>query len=356
MPVAVAGMHRSGSSLIARLLNLCGLDLGPADQLMPPAPDNTEGFWECVPFFRVNEEILRELGGQWDRPPQPLPGWESERLLNPWRELAGGLPGTLGLKEPWGWKDPRNSLTLPFWNELWPDLRVVVCVRNPLEVANSLLQRDRFTFGKSLKLWHEYNQRILRCVPSETVIISHYDAYFSDPVAELTRVVEFLRLPADGQKIETACSAVATVLRHSQLGTNELAEAGTPAELQLLYERLRRDGGPVLARCPAVGSRFSAAYVRAARLALKSEGTNDAQRRRIRELEIQLWLSERKQDKLRALADHFIDLSAERTERVRILEERLNARRHRYADRVAGLILKATEPLRVRENQDIAAN
>ena len=38
----------------------------------------------------------------------------------------------------WGWKDPRNSLTLPFWKELLPNLKVVVCVRNPIEVIASL--------------------------------------------------------------------------------------------------------------------------------------------------------------------------------------------------------------------------
>ena len=36
MPLCVTGMHRSGTSMVARLLNVCGLDLGPEADLLPP--------------------------------------------------------------------------------------------------------------------------------------------------------------------------------------------------------------------------------------------------------------------------------------------------------------------------------
>ena len=29
----------------------------------------------------------------------------------------------------WGWKDQRNSLTLPFWEDLLPGLKTVIVVR-----------------------------------------------------------------------------------------------------------------------------------------------------------------------------------------------------------------------------------
>lgn len=42
--VCVIGMHRSGTSLVTRILNLLGVDLGPAEQLMAPyAVDNPKG-------------------------------------------------------------------------------------------------------------------------------------------------------------------------------------------------------------------------------------------------------------------------------------------------------------------------
>ena len=63
MPVAIAGMHRSGTSMVARLLQQCGLDLGPTDQLLPPRPDNPEGFWEHAAFVALNDDILTAAGG-----------------------------------------------------------------------------------------------------------------------------------------------------------------------------------------------------------------------------------------------------------------------------------------------------
>ena len=44
----VVGMHRSGTSIVSRLLNLLGAHLGPEDDLMPPKPDNPTGFWEAL--------------------------------------------------------------------------------------------------------------------------------------------------------------------------------------------------------------------------------------------------------------------------------------------------------------------
>ena len=43
----------------------------------------------------------------------------------------------------WGWKDPRNSLTLPFWQDLLPGLKTLIMVRNPLEVAHSMKRAKR---------------------------------------------------------------------------------------------------------------------------------------------------------------------------------------------------------------------
>ena len=44
--VCVAGAHRSGTSMLARLLHSCGLYLGPDTDLMPGRADNPDGFWE----------------------------------------------------------------------------------------------------------------------------------------------------------------------------------------------------------------------------------------------------------------------------------------------------------------------
>lgn len=44
---------------------------------------------------------------------------------------------------PWGWKDPRNTLTLPVWLDLFPKARVVHIYRHGVDVANSLRVRSK---------------------------------------------------------------------------------------------------------------------------------------------------------------------------------------------------------------------
>ena len=68
MPVAIGGMHRSGTSMTAQLLSIMGMYLGEESDLVPATAENPEGYWEHTAFVDVNDEILHELGGGWDCP------------------------------------------------------------------------------------------------------------------------------------------------------------------------------------------------------------------------------------------------------------------------------------------------
>jgi len=127
----ITGTHRSGTSMVARLLHTCGLDLGPESDLMPPAQDNPDGFWENLSFVAINDELLNELGGAWDLPPRATRF--AEKKFDAMRAKARTLVSTFSRSMVWGWKDPRNSLTLPFWRAIVPELRTIIVVRNPLE-------------------------------------------------------------------------------------------------------------------------------------------------------------------------------------------------------------------------------
>ena len=59
----------------------------------------------------------------------------------------------------WGWKDPRTCLTLPFWQQLLPNMRYIICLRNPVDVARSLEQRDSLSAEESSNLWLAYVKR-----------------------------------------------------------------------------------------------------------------------------------------------------------------------------------------------------
>ncbi|MDP9364577.1 MAG: sulfotransferase [Chloroflexota bacterium] len=235
MPICIAGMHRSGTSMVTKFLHQCGLYLGPDDDLMPPAEENPEGFWENLNFVEINEEILNQLGGGWDCPPPEPDDWTGGRLA-PLVRRADAILGHFEGREPWGWKDPRSSLTIPFWKALLPDLRVVVVVRNPLEVALSLRQRNGFSYALGLTLWQITNRRILSATTPADRVVTHFDASFADPAGETRRLLTFLSMPV----LEDALASIGSAhgLRHHRLTKQDLFDAGVGEEVFGLYDAL----------------------------------------------------------------------------------------------------------------------
>jgi hypothetical protein len=232
LAVAVTGMHRSGTSLVAQLLSLCGVFIGEPEELEPANEYNPEGHFEHLEFVRLNEEILAVLGGRWEIPPTGALLWQRFRLAS-FRERARDLAQRMAPRAPWGWKDPRTCLTLPLWLKVVPELRIVSVVRPADAVARSLEARAGATREFSLSLWAEYNTRLLRAAPRRRTIVTSYDAYFESPEHELERIVRFLGLPASSQTIAEASAAANPAHRHHRGGGGEL-----PPDVARLERRL----------------------------------------------------------------------------------------------------------------------
>lgn len=243
-PFCVTGMHRSGTSMVARLLHACGAFLGQEDELVRPSPDNPEGYFESRSFVTLNEDLMAQFGGRWDEPPSFPAGWELTPAAVPFLDRAAELIEQ-ARRQVWGWKDPRSSLTMPFWQRLLPDLKVVVCIRNPLEVTRSLFTRGDFNEPSQFQLWLTYYRQLLPAVRPEQRLVTHYRSYFQDPRAELTRVLHWLGLNVSDEALEGACAHVATGLRHHHAGAAELIEEDAPDELLSLYFSLCAEAGPV---------------------------------------------------------------------------------------------------------------
>ncbi len=239
-------MHRSGTSLVANILRTCGVALGADDDLLPPQEENPEGFWEHAGFVELNEELLSRLGGAWDLPPALTPGWQNTAAVAPLRERAVELVGELDLQEPWGWKDPRNSLTLPFWRSVLPDLKVVACVRQPLEVAESLSQRMYPPRTFPLDLWLAYNRTLLDAFDGVPSLVTHYDSFFHDPEAEIRRLLDSLGLPVDDAVVTRAAGVLNPTIRHQSV-RDEAALRRDEAEVASCYRELCAAAGPVYA-------------------------------------------------------------------------------------------------------------
>lgn len=200
--VCILGMHRCGTSLVARAANLLGVYLGPDSKLMRFAErNNPKGFWEHRELSGLNDEILARLGGSWHQPPQLVLGWEGRADLEDLKARARAIvQEDFGGAELWGWKDPRASLTLALWKGLLPPMRYVICLRNPVDVARSLGQRDVFSFEKAESLWMTYVEACLDQTAGHPRLLVFYEDFMADCRTELRRLARFLGIdPADAE-------------------------------------------------------------------------------------------------------------------------------------------------------------
>lgn len=252
--VCVLGMHRSGTSLTMGVLHRLGVYLGAAENLMQPSKDNPEGYFENERIVAIDDRLLARLGGSWDEPPEPPGGWERSPALADLRaEARGFLEREFGGYPLWGWKDPRTCLLVPFWRELVPDARYVLCFRNPLDVAASLAARDGFPLAKSLRLWLVYTAKALADTAGLPKTLISFEDYFVDWDGAVARLAKAAGLDADAAAARSLLRpelrhhghTLADVLRHPEvplpakalyyaLGTFAVGGAGTGADLELL--------------------------------------------------------------------------------------------------------------------------
>lgn len=231
--------------MVTRLLHCCGLEVGPQSELMPPQADNPEGFWEHLGFVAVNDQLLSELGGAWDLPPGADEDVTSARL-DPLRVKARLLIEKFDSATVWGWKDPRNSLTLPFWQQLLPRLKTIVVVRNPLEVAHSMRERNGTSYSFGLRLWEVYNRRVIETADTQERLVTHYDLFFDDPETELRRITHFMGLP--DAEIANAAALVTRKKRHTRFSIDDLVEARVSSEVIEFYRALINEANGERAR------------------------------------------------------------------------------------------------------------
>jgi len=226
--------------MITRLLNLGGLNLGSEDDLVSKLKGNPRGHWENVEFLRINEELLVRLGGTWDNPPKLHPGWHFDPGLSDLCQQARAMidrefSGTA----IWGWKEPRTTILLPFWNHAISNLRFVICIRSPLEVANSLLGRNQMPIEKGIDLWSCYMRSAIRDSTGYPRIFTFYEDYFENPIYQIRRLFEFCGLEKPEQP-EHLNQAIFHDLKHHSTETEELlADNRLAAGIKLFYIGLR---------------------------------------------------------------------------------------------------------------------
>jgi hypothetical protein len=180
--LVVAGMHRSGTSFIASLLHRGGCRMG--ETFLPADLNNRRGYFEDLEFLNLNRRMLAanvstdELGhADW--------GWtessnasgidiasldsfiaEADALIARRIRTVVHEEHTNGPSlSCWGWKDPRTSLLLDFWDSRLPTARYILVYRSPWDVAASMQRLGAAVFLRhpefAYRIWYYYNRALL---------------------------------------------------------------------------------------------------------------------------------------------------------------------------------------------------
>ncbi|WP_456376835.1 sulfotransferase family protein [Thiolapillus sp.] len=257
--ILVLGMHRSGTSVLTRVLNLLGADLGT--NLLQAQPDiNARGFWEHEELIAINEALLGALGRSWyDFHPLPPHWWAGDRVSALMPRAVAFLETAFAGASLAAAKDPRLCLLLPFWREAarlagWKPV-VILATRAPGEVVASLCRRDPLGSASANLLWLRYtrdSEEASRSLPRSCV---DYAALLEDWRTVLSRVAEELALDWP-QAVEAAADTVASEidpgLRHQcscpEESAGEIAARAARAYHLLRDEKLDEAGLDVVWR------------------------------------------------------------------------------------------------------------
>ncbi len=248
-PIIIIGMHRSGTGMLVRMLEQMGLFIGK----------QLDTNHEAIFFQNANQYLLRICGGIWDH---PLSIDHLRNYPEIWDMVTSYLYHVMNsrhvvaylgwskflryrtpsnLSTPWGWKDPRNTYTLPAWLELFPEAGVIHIYRHGVDVANSLktrnekeitLKRDRYRqsdrlsrlrkrvgFVPSLRcmsleggfsLWEEYLQQASQHIQrlGDQAVEIKYEDFLGDPVPFIKGLSEFCHLTVSPLIIDKVVSMV----------------------------------------------------------------------------------------------------------------------------------------------------
>lgn len=247
--ILVLGMHRSGTSAVTRLLGAMGATL-PHDPI-GESDDNRKGYFESRAVVAADDRLIRALRSSWFDPRPLDPARLSDEGVRAHRaDLLQAVAAGFGDAPLFAMKDPRQCRFVPFLAEALAGggiaSRAVLVVRDPIEVAGSLLARDRTIapYGALLWLRHMLDaERDTRRMPRAVV---DYAALLEDWRAAAGLIAPVVGEGAlDRIDAEAVTGFLDPALRRNR-GGPALAEplAGLVAAARAAFGALCRDDGP----------------------------------------------------------------------------------------------------------------
>lgn len=227
--ILILGMHRSGTSALAGALSALGATV-PKKTLMGADQTSPSGYFESFAIAVAHDELLASAGSHWHDWRELDPHWCGLDAATYHREKIKSIVVEEFDDEPLILvKDPRICRFVPFTLSIFAELNIspvaILPVRNPLEVARSLLRRNGFGLAKSSLLWLRhvldaefFSRHMPRCFLLYEDLLRDW-RHCIDRAAERTG----LTWSVTGDRSDVAIDRfLATDLRHERASSGEL--------------------------------------------------------------------------------------------------------------------------------------
>jgi hypothetical protein len=236
--ILVLGMHRSGTSALTRMISLLGASL--PGELMPEAADNPRGYWESKPIAQFNNRLLQSAGSRWNDDGAIAAEWFSAA-----ERQADGDAALELLEQEFGnapvvvFKDPRLCRLLPFWQPVLSrsgrELHAVLMLRDPLEVAHSLVAAHPLGLEHALHLWLLYGFAAERASRGYPRMIVEFQQLLEHPQSVLSQALPLVHGTgslADPARVSAASAFIDPSLHRQRVEPSEGRDPAAAPSLQ----------------------------------------------------------------------------------------------------------------------------
>jgi hypothetical protein len=218
--VLILGMHRSGTSAIARLISMLGFDLG--SHLMAAREDNPLGFWENAAVIEFNENLMSSVGLRWDSLDLSFDSAVQAGLKQDYQDEIKRILNDEFAQPNIAIKDPRMCRLLPVWTKALEssgyEIQPVVVSRDPAAVARSLEKRDGMPHIRGLLLWLLHMADLHHAVSNNLLSID-YDTVMVDSVRSLQSLKPLAKERFDDAVTQFCSEFLSTDLYHHRAET-----------------------------------------------------------------------------------------------------------------------------------------
>jgi hypothetical protein len=245
-PVIVMGMHKSGTSLLSQMLHEGGTPMITPE--VDPSYDSGSKH-ERRTAAKINLRLLNAREGT-RYLPALMPIWKWPLGEFP-TDLLGELEAEVGTG-PWGFKDPRTTITYPAWAKQFPEGARFSIYRGHREFLRRCFKRSGprakrlWRARREINAWYAYNRCLLRNFTMDEAanrshIVLRYEEVMEHP-SLIQLAGQISNVPLHDSRDMSMRRTVGTTPEKNNLETMYIwaGELGNMKRIKSLYEDLAK--------------------------------------------------------------------------------------------------------------------